>query len=67
MNLKELIKNKTAKLLYITDGALWYGVDTFRFPVPFTDTAGACFLPEHKAIFLMRWIRRQLEENEAAK
>jgi hypothetical protein len=65
MNLKDLVKNKTAKFAYCTDGALWYQIDDFRFAVPFSDTVGACFLPEHKAINLMRWIRKQLEENAA--
>ena len=65
MNLKELVINKTAKFAYCTDGALWYEVDNFRFPVPFAETVGACFMPEHKAINLMRWIRKQLEENAA--
>ena len=65
MNIKELIINKTAKFAYCTDGALWYEVDDFRFPVPFTDTVGACFRPKHKAINLMRWIRKQLEEIES--
>jgi hypothetical protein len=64
MNIKELIINKTAKFAYCTDGALWYEVDGFRFPVPFEDTVGGYFMPEHKAINLMRWIRKQLEENE---
>ena len=67
MNIKELIINKTAKFAYCTDGALWYEVDGFRFPVPFTETTGACFMPEHKAINLMRWIRKQLEEIETQK
>jgi hypothetical protein len=65
MNLKDLVINKTAKFAYCTDGALWYQVDDFRFPVPFSETVGACFMPEHKAINLMRWIRKQLEENAA--
>ena len=65
MNIKELIINKTAKFAYCTDGALWYEVDDFRFPVPFTETVGACFMSEHKAINLMRWIRQQVEENES--
>ncbi|RPJ24472.1 MAG: hypothetical protein EHM33_17760, partial [Chloroflexi bacterium] len=63
MNIKDLIINKVAKFAYCTDGALWYEVDGFRFPVPFSETVGACFMPEHKAINLMRWIRKQLEEN----
>jgi len=67
MNIKELIINKTAKFAYCTDGALWYEVEGFRFPVPFAETVGACFMPEHKAINLMRWIRKQLEENAAQK
>ena len=37
----------------------------FRFPIPFEETVGAYFKPEHKAINLMRWIRKQLEENES--
>ena len=65
MNLRDLVINKTAKFVYCTDGALWYQVDYFRFPVPFSETVGACFMHEHKAINLMRWIRKQLEENEA--
>ncbi len=65
MNLKDLVINKTAKFAYCTDGALWYQVDDFRFPVPFSETVGACFMPEHKAINLMRWISKQLEENAA--
>ena len=66
MNLKELIVKNTAKFAYCTDGALWYEVDNFRFSVPFAETVGACFMPEHKAINLMRWIRKQLEENAAS-
>lgn len=65
MNVKQLVINKTAKFAYCTDGALWYEIDGFRFPVPFAETVGACFMPEHKAINLMRWIRKQLEENAA--
>ena len=65
MNLKDLIINKTAKFAYCTDGALWYEIDGFRFPVPFAETIGAFFMPEHKAINLMRWIRKQWEENTA--
>jgi hypothetical protein len=53
VNLKELVINKTAKFAYCTDGALWYEVDGFRFPVPFSETVGACFMSEHKAINLM--------------
>jgi hypothetical protein len=65
MNIKELIVNKVAKFVYCTDGALWYEIDGFRFAVPFSETVGAYFMPEHKAINLMRWIRKQIEENEA--
>jgi len=65
MQLKELIINKVTRFAYCTDGALWYEVDGFRFPVPFSETIGACFMPEHKAINLMRWIRKQFEENAA--
>ncbi len=67
MNIKELVVNKVAKFAYCTDGALWYEVDGFRFAIPFSETVGAYFKPEHKAINLMRWIRKQLEENDAEK
>jgi hypothetical protein len=66
MNIKGLIIIKTAKFAYCTDGALWYEVDSFRFPVRFAQTVGACFMPEHKAINLMRRIKNQLEKKEAA-
>ena len=67
MNLRDLVINKTAKFVYCTDGALWYQVDDFRFQIPFSETVGASFMPEHKAINLMRWILKQLEENETEK
>ena len=67
MNIKELIINKTAKFAYCTHGALRYEIDGFRFHVQFADTVGACFMPEHKAINLMLWIRKQLEEIESQK
>lgn len=45
------------------DGALWYTTDTgFEFPVPFEDTRGASFLAEDKPLYLMRWIRKQVDE-----
>jgi hypothetical protein len=70
---KDLVKdNARAHFSYYVDGNLWYvikqfGYQDFKFPVPIEDTKGAVFLDEHKAITLMRWIRKHLELQESGK
>lgn len=50
------------KFTRCADQALWYvTADYWEFPVPLSDTAGATFLAEDKAIFFMRWIRKHIE------
>lgn len=62
---------------YYADGNLWYKViamqrsadvswfhqekELFKFPIPIDDTKGAIFMNKHKAITLMRWIRKHLD------
>lgn len=44
---------------------LWYKTECgFLFPVPIEDTGDGEFLPEDKAIFFMRWIRKYIAECE---
>jgi len=62
MTLKEMVKDKTVKFLYYRDGELTYRTeDGFEFSVPITDAGTGTFKAEDKAIFFMRWIRKQLD------
>jgi hypothetical protein len=69
MNIKDLVKNKTVKFLCYREGDFIYQTeDGFVFPVPLSDIQGAVTLhASDKAIFFMRWIRKQLEVLEEAK
>ena len=50
------------KFARCADQALWYVTnDGWEFPVPLSDTTGATFPAEEKAIFFMRWIRKHIE------
>lgn len=62
MKLSELVKNKKARFVHYRDGHFIYETDDgFQFPVPLSDIGTATMLPEDKALFFMRWIRRHLE------
>ena len=68
MNITELVKNKKAHFARYREGHFIYETDDgFQFPVPLTDIGTATLLAEDKALFFMRWIRRQLETMEQAK
>lgn len=60
--LKDLVSNgKVARFTCLMAESLWYETeDGFAFPVPLSETAGATFLAEEKALLYMRHIRRQL-------
>lgn len=47
-------------------GYLVYKVDNtdFEFPVPFSDLRGGRFKAKDKAIYFMRWIRKEYQKNE---
>lgn len=64
-NIKELVKDQNATFEYYIDGNLWYVTDSgFKFPIPMDDTRGACFNREHKALTLMRWVRKHVDTLE---
>ena len=68
MTVAEIIKGQSVKFQYYRQGNLIYKTtDGFEFPVPIADTNDATFPSEEKAIFFMRWIRRQLEIVESNK
>ncbi len=49
-----------ADFMYMRSSEAWYKVREtgFMFPVPFDDMDGGTFGPLHKAVVLMRWIRK---------
>ena len=68
MKITELVKNKAAHFVHYRDGHFIYQTeDGFQFPVPLADIGTATLLAEDKALFFMRWIRRQLEMMEPVK
>lgn len=59
MSIKELVKDKKAHFVRYLDGTLWYETeDGFEFPITGEEAKGGVFKAEHKAIELMRWIRK---------
>lgn len=69
LDIKEMVMgDKKVKFLYFKDNELWYVTENnFEFPVPISDTAGAVFNSEDKALFFMRWIRSHIKNLEEAK
>jgi hypothetical protein len=69
VDIKEMVVgDKKVKFLYYKDNELWYVTETnFEFPVPISDTAGATFKAEDKAIFFMRWLRSHVKNIEKSK
>lgn len=63
MNLKDMVSNnKKVKFVRYQKGDLWYVTECgFEFPVSISDTGDAAFNPEDKALFFMRWIKKQIE------
>lgn len=61
-----LVKDTTVKFLYYRKGELWYEVvgKNFVFPVPIDDTGDGTFNAEDKGMLFMRYIRKQLKEQE---
>ena len=67
--LKDLVTNgKQAKFAFYRDSTLYYETECgFIFAIPVSDTKGASFNAEEKAVHLMRWIRKQIDANEEAR
>ena len=68
MNIKDIVKNQNARFVFYRDRALFYETDNgFQFPVPIDDAGSATLNNEEKAILLMRYIRKHLENTKHAK
>jgi len=62
ITVSDLVKGKTAKFKFYRSGNLYYETsDGFLFVIPISDTGEASFNEEHKALELMRWIRKQFD------
>lgn len=60
MTIKDHVQG-IARFEYFRDSALWYRTESgLLFPVPTCDIGTTTFEAEHKAIWLMRWIRKHL-------
>jgi len=68
MNIKDIVKNQNAHFVFYRDKALFYETDNgFQFPVPLSDAGSATLNKKEKAILLMRYIRKHIENTEKAK
>ena len=69
MSIKDhVINNQRVRFEFYRQGMLYYKTERgLTFEVPTSDTGNGAFLVEDKAILFMRWIRKQLESNEAGR
>jgi hypothetical protein len=66
MDIKDIVKDNVAKFSFLRVGNAFYfvtvnGVD-YEFPVSLEDIGGASLFADMKAITLMRYIRKALED-----
>ena len=65
MSILEIIKNNKVTFSFYRAGNLYYNITAdgkkYQFPVPIEDIGQATFLAEHKAITLMRYIRKAVK------
>ena len=67
-SIKDIVKDKNAHFVFFRDRALFYETDDgFQFPVPVDDAGSATFNAEEKAILLMRYIRKHIDQTEKAR
>ena len=71
MNIKNIVKNNVARFSFYRAGYMYYEVvvdgQLYQFPVSLEDLGTATLLAEHKAITLMRYIRKALEDHTFVK
>lgn len=71
VNIKQIVKNNSARFSFYRAGYMYYEVrvdgQAYRFPVSLEDLGTATLLAEHKAITLMRYIRKALEDHTFVK
>jgi hypothetical protein len=63
MNIKDMVKDgkKVVFKRYVNDTLIYETECGFEFPVPVEDTGDGAFLAEDKAMFLMRYIRKEID------
>lgn len=64
MNVSDCIKGNVFFLYYRDLEFLYKCENGFEFVVPLDDTKGATFKAVDKGMYFMRWIRKQIAENE---
>lgn len=66
-SVKDMVSNgKKVTFQFYRKGNLFYKTECgFVFPVPTSDTGEGAFLPEDKAMLFMRWIRKEVEAQNA--
>ncbi len=66
LTLKDIVKNNQVQFSHYRAGHLYYNVSVaegdYSFPVPTTDIGDATFLNKDKAIIMMRYIRKALDD-----
>jgi hypothetical protein len=77
MDIKSIVKDNTANFVRIRQGYAYYAVrvpsgengdtETYEFPVPLVDIGDATFNWQEKAMTLMRWIRKALDDGTFVK
>jgi len=71
MELKQIVKNNTVHFSHYRASHLYYNVTVneikYMFPVPIDDIGDATFLNEDKAMIMMRYIRKALDEKTFVK
>lgn len=72
-SIKTIVKGTTAKIGYVCEGKIYYVIDTAEHQYQLEINTNAdewkatYAFPEIKAISLMRWIRRGIDEPETGK
>ena len=66
LTIKQIVGNDNkAVFSHYRDGNFWYAVSVegkiYTFPISIEEAKGGTFLAEHKAISLMRWIRKAID------
>lgn len=71
MTIKEIVKGNVARFSFYRAGHAFYEVEVngtkYKFPVSLQDLGTATLFAEHKAITLMRYIRKALDEKTFVK
>jgi hypothetical protein len=66
-----IVKNNTAKFLFYRNNIVYYSIiveeQEYYFPVPLDDLGGATVFAEEKAITLMRYIKKALQDQTFVK